>query len=393
MHILTLTTLFPSSVRPMNAVFVRARMQKFTRRHGHRWTVVAPVPYFPKLPVVVSANYDAFARTPHYEEPWGYPVYHPRYLVTPMIGMRFYGTWMTWGIRKLIRQLHAKDPFDMIDAHYIYPDGTAATRIGQELRLPVVLSARGTDLNLYPSIPGISPLLRSNLEASKHVICVCNELKQVALDFGTPADKVSVIGNGVDASRFHSGDRLAARRALGLPEDATIVLSVGHMTERKGFQLLTEAYARLGRVDVILVIVGDGEQRAELEALRSSLGLEDRIHFPGAVRNEHLPPWYQAADVFVLASSREGWPNVLCEAQACGLPAVATKVWGIPEIVHNDRLGVLIDERNAEGLHAGLETALPKTWNRDYIAATGQARTWEAVADDLVPIFNSVVTN
>lgn len=392
MNILTLTTLFPSSTQPLNAVFVRTRMERFTRRHGHRWTVVAPVPWFPRLPFKVSPAYDAFARTPAYEDPWGYPLYHPRYLVTPKVGMSRYGAWMAAGVRGLVRRLHARDPFDAIDGHYIYPDGTAAVELGKELGLPVVLSARGTDLNLYPSMPAIAPLIKANLDGCSHLVCVCNELKDVALGLGMPAARISVIGNGVDANRFSRGDRADSRRALGLPADATLVLSVGHMTERKGFHLLIEACARIrpARPGLLLVIAGDGPQRGELERLAEASGLGDGVRFAGAVRNESLPAWYQAADLFALASSREGWPNVLCEAQACGLPAVATRVWGIPEIVKDPSLGVLVAERSAEGLMAGLEEALARPWDRAHIEAVGRARTWDAVADELVPVFASL---
>ena len=390
MHILTLTTLFPNPRQPGHAIFVRARMEHFTREYGHRWTVVAPVPFFPKLPVKINDTYDHFARVPHLEEPRGYPIHHPRYLVTPRVGMRFYGAWMASGVRSLIRRLHREDPFDVIDGHYVYPDGTAGVRMGEELGLPVLLSARGTDLNLYPRMPGIAPLIRSNLESCRHLVCVCDELKRVAMDLGTPEEKVSVVGNGVDADRFRRGDRAAARTKLGLPASATIVLSVGHMTERKGFHLLIEACARLGRDDVYLVIAGDGRERGALERLAATHRMTERIRFPGAVKNEDLPAWYQSADLFALASSREGWPNVLCEAQACGLPAVATKVWGIPEILRNGDLGVLVEERSAEGLRAGLEAALSANWDREYIASAGRSRTWGHVSKEMAVIFDGI---
>ena len=386
-HILTLTTLFPNALQPHHAVFVRARMEAYTRKFGHRWTVVAPVPYFPKLPFKVRGRYGTLARVPAFEEPRGYPVHHPRYLVTPKVGMRRYGAWMAAGVRRLVARLHAEDPFDVIDGHYVYPDGTAAVRLGAELGLPVVLSARGTDLNLYPRLPGIAALIRSNLQACRHLICVSEGLKREALKLGTPDDKVSVIGNGVDADRFRRGDAGTARESLGLPRGATVILSVGHLRGLKGFHLLIEACARLGREDVTLVIAGDGPERGALGRLAGSLGLGDRVRFPGAVRNEDLPRYYQAADLFALASSGEGWPNVLCEAQACGLPAVATDVRGVPEIVRDDSLGLLVRERSADGLRAGLEAALSRDWDRDSIESVGRSRTWDSVAEELEPIF------
>lgn len=390
MRILTLTTLFPNALQPNHAVFVRTRMEQYIRKFGHRWTVVAPVPYFPRLPFAIRDSYDTLARIPRFESPRGYPVHHPRYLVTPRVGMRYYGAWMAAGVRRLVSRLHAEDPFDLIDGHYVYPDGTAAVRLGRELGIPVVLSARGTDLSLYPKLPGVADLIRSNLNSSRHLICVSEGLRQEALNLGTPGEKVSVIGNGVDANLFRQGDRRKARELLGLPSDATIILSIGRLIELKGFHLIIEACSRLDREKVVLVIVGDGPERKSLERLAESLHLGDRVHIVGSVANDSLPTWYQAADIFALASSREGWPNVLCEAQACGLPVVATKVCGITEIIQSDELGLLVEERSAEGLRAGLERAISTTWDRPLIASVGRTRTWDQVSEELASVFDSV---
>jgi glycosyltransferase involved in cell wall biosynthesis len=299
---------------------------------------------------------------------------------------------MAAGVKRLVRRIHARSPIDVIDGHYVYPDGTAAVAVGRDLGLPVVLSSRGTDLNLFPRFAAVRRRIQANLAACRHLVCVCTELKNVALELGTPEEKVSVIGNAVDATLFHGGDREQARAQLGLPADKIVVLSVGHMTERKGFHLLIGAIARLRRDDVLLCIAGDGPQRSELDRLVAERGLGGRVRLPGAVRNEDLPAWYRAADLFVLASSREGWPNVLCEAQACGLPAVATRVWGIPEIVSRPELGVLVEDRSEAGISAALAEALGREWDRPGIEAVGRSRTWEQVADELEAIFRAVTS-
>ncbi len=391
MHILTLTSLFPNTLQPVHAVFVRTRMENFTRKFGHAWSVVAPVPWFPRLPFKTSPAYDAFARVPVCEEPWGYPIHHPRFLLTPKVGMRFYGSWMARSVIDTVKEIHRRKPIDVIDGHYVFPDGTAAIAAGRALGIPVILSARGTDLNLYPQIKPVAPRIKENLDACRHLICVCEDLRQVALGMGMPPAKVTTIGNGVDAERFRRGDAAAARQALGLPADATVLLSVGHLTERKGFRPIIEAVGKLKRPELFLAIAGAGPQRPELESVIAALGLQNRVRLSGAVANKDLTPWYQAADFFVLASSREGWPNVLCEAQASGLPIVATKVWGIPEIVKDASLGVLVDERSAEGLRVGLETALGRSWDRAHIEAVGRSRTWSKVADELAPVFDGAL--
>lgn len=390
-HILTLTTLFPNSLQPVHAVFVRTRMEALVKKYGHDWTVVAPVPYFPKLPFRFKSLYDTYAHIPTFENPWGYPIHHPRYLVTPKIGMRYYGDWMSKGIMQTVQEINRKKRIDIIDGHFVYPDGSAAVKIGKKLGIPVVLSARGTDLNYYPQIRPIVPLLKENLSSCNHLICVCSDLKEVALTLGLSASKVSVIGNGVDASLFHPGDQNAERQKLGLPLGKKIILSVGHLTERKGFHLLIKALKKCSDRETILVLAGNGPDRKELERLTVSLGIENRVIFTGSVLNKDLPSWYRAADIFALASSREGWPNVVCEAQACGLPVVATKVWGIPEIVKNASLGILIEERAVAPLARALQSALDTDWDKAAIALEGASRTWDTVAAQVETVFRGVM--
>lgn len=392
MHILTVTTLFPSIVQPVHGLFIRARMEDFTRRYGHRWTVIAPVPWYPKLPFKTSALYDRYARVPAFEDSRGYPVHHPRFVVIPKVGLRLQGRAMALAVRQRVREIHARHPVDLVDGHYIYPDAEAALEAGRLTGAPVVLSARGTDLNLFPRFPAIRERIRANLAACSHLICVCSELKRVALELGVPDAKASVIGNGVDTAKFRPLDRAASRAKLGLPAQDRIILSVGHLVERKGFHVLLGAFARLkDRSGLRVAIVGDGEMRQALRKQAAELGLADRVTFAGAVGNDALPEWYSSADYFVMASSREGWPNAVCEALACGLPVIGTRVWGMPEIVTDDGLGVLIDERTPESLAAGLERAMGRDWDRAAIAARGSRRTWEDVSKQVAPLFDAAL--
>jgi glycosyltransferase involved in cell wall biosynthesis len=222
------------------------------------------------------------------------------------------------------------------------------------------------------------------------LICVCTDLKKVGLELGMSPSRVSVIGNGVDTARFRPREQAHARQRLGLSPKMRIVLSVGHLTRRKGFDLLVGAIAMLRRHDLRLVVAGDGPERSALEDLARERGIADSVIFGGAIANNDLPDWYAAADLFALASSREGWPNVVCEAQAMGLPVVATSVWGIPEIIDSPSLGVLVDERTEPAIAQALSAALNTDWDRDRIARVGMRRTWDSVADELQAIFATV---
>jgi glycosyltransferase involved in cell wall biosynthesis len=155
-----------------------------------------------------------------------------------------------------------------------------------------------------------------------------------------------VLRNGVDLDLFKPVDRERARAELGM--SGPTLLSVGGLVERKGHHIAVEALVHLPEVQ--LLIAGDGEERTALGALAQSLGVSGRVRFLGVIDQATLRKYYGAADALVLASSREGWANVLLEAMACGTPVIATRVWGTPEVVAAPEAGVLMRERSAPAL-------------------------------------------
>ncbi len=395
MHILTFTTLFPNSQQPVHAVFVRNRMDNFTKLYHHEWTIVAPVPYFPRWAAKIiehySPRYAAYARMPREEKFSTHTLYHPRYLVLPKVGMKFHAKGMARGAKKLLQEIHRKNPIAIIDAHYVYPDGTAAIALGKILGIPVIVSARGTDLNVFPHILEIKPQILQTLKACTRLISVSSGLQSIALNLGLASEKSLVIGNGVDTQLFKAIDNQVARTKLALPLNKKIVLSVGHLVELKGFHLIVQAIAQLENPELYYVIVGEGPERPALEKIIKEKKLESQILLVGAVGNQLLPNWYSAADIFILASSREGWPNVVCEAQAIGLPVIATPVSGVPEIIYNEDLGILLKERSVDAIADALNAALQKKWDYSKITTIGQGRSWDTVSVKLQQIFTEVI--
>jgi glycosyltransferase involved in cell wall biosynthesis len=391
MKVLVFTSLFPNNVWPNHGVFVKERMLRFARREDSQVRVVAPVPYFPPLKWSRRWKYSQVARNEVID---GLAVRHPRYVMTPKVGMFAYGVLMHASVSRQIRRLHAEFEFDLIDAHYVYPDGMAAILCGRRLSKPVVVSARGSDINQFSEFPLIRRLLRFTLDRADGVIAVCQALKDRMVELGVDADKIAVVPNGVDAAKFAAVPREQTRQALGISARRTI-LSVGHLIERKGFDLLIDAHRELRKnypeMDPELVIVGEGPLRASLEQRVERHGLTDRVRFAGSVPHGELHRWYSAADVSCLASSREGWPNVVLESMACGTPVVATNVWGVPEIICSDRVGILVD-RNVEALARGLGAALNQVWDRDAIVDFARHRSWEKTADALDTLFRSILS-
>ncbi|MFU8858238.1 MAG: glycosyltransferase family 4 protein [Deferrisomatales bacterium] len=382
MRVLTFTSLFPNAVSPNLGGFIARRMEAWAERHATAWAVAAPVPYFPRLPV--RTGWDAHARVPRAERRGRWPVLHPRYFMLPKVGLRFQGASMAQFARGAVARLQREEgPFDLVDAHFVYPDGYAALRLARELGIPCVVSARGTDIHLYPELPGIGSKIRAVLSGADAVVGVSEALAGRMRELGAPAERTFVVSNGVDGERFHPREE-ASR---GVP--ARSLLAVGNLVPEKGFDLLLEAVARLGAEysDLKVTVAGGGSERARLEAQAERLGLGGRVRFLGPVPHDELPRLYREAGAFVLPSRREGCPNVVLEALASGLPVCATAVGGVLELVDPDRNGVLASASTVAELVEALRSLFSRPWDPAAIRGTVLSHSWEAVADRLGGVF------
>jgi glycosyltransferase involved in cell wall biosynthesis len=181
---------------------------------------------------------------------------------------------------------------------------------------------------------------------------------------------------------FRPVDRGEARARVGLPADGRVVVSVGRLAEVKGHDLLLRALGELAPAEgdpagIRLVLIGEGDRRGALERQARELGLEGRVRFEGEVAHERLADWYGAADLLCLPSRREGWPNVLMEAMACGTPCVASRVGGAPEILGEEEAGLLADPDDAGDLARALRAALARSWDRRVLVARAGEHSWE----------------
>ena len=392
MRVLTFTSLFPNQQQPNYAVFIKNRMAAVNNLDNLEVRVVAPVPWFPKV-IPGEGRWQHLARIPDQEVIDGLQVNHPRYLVTPKLGMTLYGHSMFWGSLKTIKEIYKEWPFDLIDAHYVYPDGLAAVMLGKYFNVPVVVSARGTDMNLYPQFRLVRPLVKRVLHRSDSLVSVCQSLADLMVDHGCDSEKIAVIPNGVDLQNFKKMELQDARQELKLESTDKIVLSVGNLNKGKGHHLLIEAVNLLQqqhKLDFKTYIIGRGEEYDNLQQQIKAAGLNANVSLVGEVDNNKLGYWYSAADLFFLGSFSEGWPNVVSEALACGTPVVATAVNGIPEIITSEDLGIVV-ERDPQAFANGIKEAFQKNWDRDLIAAHGSQRTWDVVATEVEATFKQTV--
>lgn len=388
LRILTFSSLYPSSVRPGHGIFVETRLRELLRSGEVEAKVVAPVPWF------FSSNprfgeYALMAATPSIEIHHDIEVWHPRYFLPPKIGMNAAPYLMFAGARRALEKLRRKGfDFDLIDAHYFYPDGVAATMLGRALRKPVVITARGTDINLIPKYRWPRRLILEAAERSAAMITVCQALKDALEALGADSSKVIALRNGVDLDLFRPEDRQRAREAFGMGAVFAIV-SVGYLIERKGHHYIIGSLPQIP--DAELFIAGSGEMEGGLRALAARLGVADRVHFLGAMPQAKLRTLYNAADCLVLASSREGWANVLLEAMACGTPVVASNVWGTPEVVASSEAGVLMQTLSEEGCADGVAKLRAHYPDRAATRRYAECFNWDETTRGQLELFQRVV--
>ena len=387
MKILTFTTLFPNMVKPNQAIFVETRLRHLVGSGQVESRVVAPVPWFP-IASKRFGQYGDFARVPALENRFGIEVLHPRYPVIPKVGMNFSPALLARSTRPTIgRMLDEGYDFDLIDAHYFYPDGVAAVRLGQYFNKPVVITARGSDISLIPqyAIPR-KQILWAAANASA-MITVCDALKTELVALGADPARITPLRNGVDLQRFRQGDRAALRATLGL--HGFTLLSVGNLVTLKGHDLVIGALAHLP--GVALYIAGSGVEHKRLAARAAELGVAERVRFLGSLPQAELATWYGAADALVLASSREGWANVLLESMACGTPVVASRVWGTPEVVAAPDAGVLMAERSVKGVADAVNTLRANYPTHDATRRYAEGFSWEATTAGQLALFHRIL--
>lgn len=387
------SSLFPSAARPGAGLFIRERMFRVAQQRP--LAVVSPQPWFPGQALIRSLRPGYRPQAPALEIQQGIRVYHPRFLALPGLLRRFDGLSMALCSFVLLRRLRRQGA-RLIDAHFAYPDGEAAIRLGRFLDLPVTITLRGTEVP-HSRNPALRPRLARALKAAARVFAVSDSLRRLALDLGVAAEKTEVVGNGVDTARFHPVDRAAARQRYRLPADAQLLISVGALVERKGMHRVIDSLPALleRHPNLHYLVVGgsspEGDMRAELEAQAARLGLAGRVHFLGAVPPDELKGPLSASDVFVLATRNEGWANVFLEAMACGLPVVTTAVGGNAEVVCREELGRVVPFGDAAALQQALHAALDTDWDRAAIIEHARANRWDGRVAQLVHAFDSVI--
>ena len=393
LRVLCFSTLYPNAVRPSHGVFVETRLKQLIAYSGIEARVVAPVPWFP-FTSRMFGRYGEYARVPATEVRSGIEVSHPRFLAVPRIGTAMNPYLLAASARRAVRQLQDTGfDFDLIDAHYAYPDGIAAWMLARELGKPFVITARGSDLYRFPQHPVARRLIIEATDAADAVITVSHGLKRQLARIGGRAD-VAVLRNGIDLNAFRLFPRNQARKqltdafGLNIPAQSRVVVSAASLVPLKGHDLLLDAISRLK--DLHLCLAGDGPSRNVLLRRCHELGVQDRVHFLGVLDQPTLNLLFSAADVSVLASSQEGWANVLLESMASGTPIVASRIEGTDEVVTHDVAGRLVD-RSAAAIAQGIESVLAAETPQASVRAFAERFSWDETSAGQLSLFESIV--
>ncbi len=379
MRVLSFSYCFPNHQNPTWGVHVFQRVSAVARRSGIELQAVAPVPTFPLITRLRACP------GPETETWQGLAVHRPRFFYVPSVLKWLDGPLYGRGLRRWLAELCQRWRPHLLEAQFEWPDGVGVSHLARRLGVPYVITLSGW---LYECMKD-ARMLRQCVEALQRaasVISVSTHLAETAIELGTPRGKTHVIANGVDVERFQPRDKLEARRLLGLPEQRRLLVTVAHLGPQKGHCETILALAKLPP-DVRLVLVGGdtsgGRNVKALRRLLRSLRLEDRVIFAGTQLYDRVPLYFNAADVSVLASWREGCPNVLLESLASGTPVVASNVGHVSAIIDDGRNGKIVPPRKVEPLAEAIEELLDRPRWPQEVRNSPAVRSWDDVAADI----------
>lgn len=391
-RVLSLSTVFPRPGEPAYGIFVERRLRALARLLPVR--VVAPVPVIefrggvPRMPCLGVPRRSRSGELAVDRPPWLYP---------PGIGTVHAFCLAAQLEARLWRILH-EDPFDLIDAHFGYPEGAAAARLASRLGLPFVVTLRGNE-PAHAASPGKRRQMAGAFQRAAAIVAVSAGLRDFAISLGAQPQRCAVIGNGVDTAIFYPRPRAETRASLGMAPDRIHLLSAGYLIPRKGHHRLAALLPALhaAGVPADLWIVGgpgrEGDIRHELERIIRAHRLEAHVHLVGPAPPQRLAEFMSACDLFCLASDREGWPNVVHEAMACGAPVVATRVGAVTEMIPGDSFGIVVPPGDDAALLDALLRALRHSFDREAIARHAAGRSWDRVAQEVRELFETILTS
>jgi glycosyltransferase involved in cell wall biosynthesis len=370
LRVLTLSTLYPDRARPGFGSFVARQTRALAAQPDVEVQVAAPLGL--PIPPLRRAAHRRLAELPLCEMRDGLPVARRRFTTWPGPAGRGNARRLAKALIPLLGDLRGSFPFDVIDAEFFWPDGSAAIELGAHFDVPVSIKARGSDINYWATIPAVRRRILAAAQAADGLLAVSAALADRMAAIGIDRDRITVHHTGIDSALFHPVDRAATRAALNL--DGPLFVTVGTLNRNKGQSLVIDAIAAVP--GATLVLVGDGPDREQLAAQAAERGLGDRVRLTGQVSPEQLAPLIAAADAVVQPSANEGLANVWVEALASGTPVIATRAGGIAEVLDRPAAGRIV-ERDPASLAAAMTAILAAPPDPADVRAAAARFSWD----------------
>jgi len=295
-----------------------------------------------------------------------------------------------------LKTWHVARQCDLLHVHWaqnLFVGWPVAYLLGK----PCVVTLWGSDLRWMERnrwVYYFTSLLFSGADA---VACVTDAARHWLQDRGVAKGKALVIANGVDTNVFRPRDKVELRKKLGLTPEAVILLYVGNLVSYKGVGVLIDALALMKAAHPLLLLMGDGDERLNLEEKACQLNLSHRVRFLGAMAPDRVPEWMAAADAFVLPSFTEGRPNVILEAMACGLPVVATDIPANRDMVMIGKNGLLVPPGDPQALTIALDKMVSDSELRARMGEVARRSiherqlTWEECAAKHLELYQNLI--
>lgn len=371
LRVLVLSRNYPNNVTELLGVWVRSLVRQSATFCQVK--VVSPVPYCPRVPGFPE-QYARFRRVERRRWDGGIESFHPRFISGPGYSTHTIESLLYLAaIRPTVEAVRREFPFDLIHAHFTYPDGVVAAHLARRYGIPVVITEHSPWSPWMDEYPIVRPrAIRAAKQSACH-IAVSESVRRTVEHFAGKMENLAVIPCGVDGSVF-------TLPPDAQPRDPDQILFVGAIRRVKGVDILLRAVRILadrGR-PTRLIVVGEAfydsyrQEELRVKKMVGDLDIGDRVRFVGGQLPPDLVRSMQKSAALVLPSRAESLGMVLVEALACGTPVVATRCGGPEEIV-NDRVGLLVPPEDPEALARGIEHVLDRRHTYDPVRLRAHA--------------------
>lgn len=392
LKILMLTRLFPSKTFPTMGTFCLERAKALAQHADVR--VMVPTPWFPSW-VPGPAEWQKWASVEREGElENAIRVTYPRYLSVPKLATWPQGVAMVRAVKNELNTRYTDWRPDVVDGHFAFPDGYAAVKLAKVAGCPSIVTCHGSDLRLYPDLPVAGRMLRWTMRNANRVVSVSTALRQRSIELGCPEDRTTFLANGVDPAKFALRKKEECRRQLGLPADRRIGVCVAALIDVKNQSLIIRALddiRRQGEELPLIILVGEGQNRAQLLKEIEELGLIDHFIFTGQRPHAEVALWMGAADWLLLSSKSEGWATVYFEAMSCGRPVLTTNVSSARDAICSAEFGTVIEPSTPEAFASTLIESSKHKFDEALIRAYAEDHSWSNWADKTMAIMNKTV--